>query len=187
MILTYRPATLADMPALEALPPALRPPAPDFPLHAAQIEGAIGTVFRRRPAQLVRDRPACRGGRRPTAVGCGGWSGAEEPPSGRGRRPGPPRRSPLRGSRHRTGHDCRDRSSFAPPTPAAASKAAGSWNLSEAGATAAAGFHTIVEIVATLPGVPLSHTFHYTSIERFDLTLPQRRHDAGRAHAQIPG
>lgn len=42
--------------------------------------------------------------------------------------------------------------------------------LFEVGATTA-GFNTI-EIVATLPGVPLHAAFRYESVERFDITLP---------------
>ena len=35
----------------------------------------------------------------------------------------------------------------------------------------AAGFKTI-EIVATLPGVPLYASFHFESVERFEIALP---------------
>lgn len=42
--------------------------------------------------------------------------------------------------------------------------------LAETGA-AAAGFKNI-EIVSTLPGVPLYATFSYVSVERFDIALP---------------
>jgi GNAT superfamily N-acetyltransferase len=97
-------------------------------------------------------------------VGCGGWS---------------QRKTLYGGDRAKTAPDpLRDpatepamiRAFFVHPDYARRGIGRRIMELSEAGATAA-GFKTI-EIVATLPGVPLYASFHFESVERFEITLP---------------
>lgn len=72
---TYRLATLADVPALEALIPLSARTLQLGYYTAAQIEGALGTVFGV-DTQLIRDGTYFVAVDPATAavVGCGGWS-----------------------------------------------------------------------------------------------------------------
>lgn len=160
---TYRLATLADIPALEQLIPLSARQLQTTHYTAAQIEGAIGTVFGV-DRQLIRDGTYFVAEADHRLVGCGGWS---------------QRKTTYGGDRAKTAPDAlRDpatepamiRAFFVHPDYARRGIGRRIMELAEAGATAA-GFKTI-EIVATLPGVPLYATFNYTSVERFDLTLP---------------
>lgn len=169
MALTYRLATLADVPALEALIPLSARHLRHGYYTAAQVEGALGPVFGV-DTQLIRDAtffvavdssaPACPA----RIVGCGGWS---------------QRKTLYGGDRGKTGPDpLRDpatepamiRAFFVHPDFARRGIGRRLMELSEAAALAA-GFRSI-EIVATLPGEPLYVTFAYTAVERFDISLP---------------
>ena len=163
MTLTYRLAVLDDVPALERLIPLSARALQAGYYSPAQIEGAIGLVFGV-DRQLIRDGTyyvALDGDR---IVGCGGWS---------------QRRSRFGGDHARTEPDpLRDpatepamiRAFFIDPDYARRGIGRRIMELSEAGALAA-GFGRI-EIVATLAGEPLYLTFHYRSVERFELPLP---------------
>jgi len=163
MIVTYRPATLADIPALEALIPLSARQLQTAHYTAAQIEGAIGTVFGV-DSQLIRDGTYFVAEVEGQRVGCGGWSQRKTTyGSDRAKTTPDPLRDPAT-------EPAMIRAFFVHPAYARRGIGRRIMELSEAGATAA-GFHTI-EIVATLPGVPLYESFHYTSIERFDIVLP---------------
>lgn len=162
MIVTYRPANPADIPALDELIPLSARQLQTAHYTAIQIEGAIGTVFGV-DSQLIRDGTYFVAEDDGEIVGCGGWS---------------QRKTTYGSDRAKTAPDpLRDpatepaiiRAFFVHPGYARRGIGRRIMELSEAAATAA-GFHTI-EIVATLPGVPLYRTFHYTTIERFNLTL----------------
>ena len=159
----YRLATLADVPALEELIPLSARQLQSAHYTAAQIEGAIGTVFGV-DTQLIRDGTYYVAEADHRLVGCGGWS---------------QRKTLYGGDRAKTAPDpLRDpateaamiRAFFVHPDYARRGIGRRIMELSEAGATAA-GFKTI-EIVATLPGVPLYASFHFESVERFEIALP---------------
>jgi GNAT superfamily N-acetyltransferase len=163
MDLTYRLATLADIPALEELIPLSARKLQAGFYSAAQIEGAIGTVFGV-DSQLIRDGTyfvALDGER---LVGCGGWS---------------KRKTAYGGDRAKTGVDpLRDpgtepamiRAFFIHPDYARRGLGRGIMERSESAALAAGFRH--IEIVATLAGVPLYATFAYETVERFAIPLP---------------
>jgi GNAT superfamily N-acetyltransferase len=160
---TYRLATFRDIPALETLIPLSARLLQKAHYSATQIESAIGPVFGV-DRQLIQDRTYFVAETAHQLVGCGGWS----------------RRKTLYGGDHgRMEPDAlRDpavdpamiRAFFVHPDYARRGIARRLMELSEAGATAA-GFQRI-EIVATLPGVPLYAAFNYASVERFDIPLP---------------
>jgi hypothetical protein len=187
MALTYRLATLADIPALEALIPLSARHLRHGYYTAAQVEGALGPVFGV-DTQLIRDgtyfvavdsdsafssssssSPSPTDSTPPShasarIVGCGGWS---------------QRKTLYGGDRGKTGPDpLRDpatepamiRAFFVHPDFARRGIGRRLMELSEAAALAA-GFRSI-EIVATLPGEPLYATFAYAAVERFAITLP---------------
>ena len=159
----YRLATLADIPALEELIPLSARGLQTGHYTAAQIEGALGTVFGV-DSQLIRDGTYFVAEADARLVGCGGWSR---------------RKTLYGGDRAKTAPDpLRDpavdpamiRAFFVHPDYARRGLGRRLMELSETAATAA-GFHT-VEIVATLPGVPLYAAFGYATVERFDIKLP---------------
>jgi GNAT superfamily N-acetyltransferase len=163
MSITYRLATLADIPALEELIPLSARQLQTAHYTVAQIEGAIGTVFGV-DSQLIRDETYFVAETDAHIVGCGGWS---------------KRKTLYGGDRAKTAPDAlRDpatepamiRAFFVHPDYARRGIGRRIMELSEGGATTA-GFKNI-EIVATLPGVPLYVTFAYKSVERFNIKLP---------------
>lgn len=173
MSLTYRLATLADIPALEELIPLSARTLQLGHYTAAQIEAALGPVFGV-DTQLIRDGTffvACDsadstapGATTTRLVGCGGWSR---------------RKTLYGGDRGKTGADpLRDpatepamiRAFFIHPDYARRGLGRRLMELSEAAALAA-GFRSI-EIVATLPGEPLYAAFAYAVVERFAIPLP---------------
>lgn len=163
MSITYRPATLADIPALEELIPLSARQLQTAHYTAAQIEGAIGTVFGV-DSQLIRDGTYFVAEAEGQLVGCGGWSQRKTTyGSDRAKTAPDPLRDPAT-------EPAMIRAFFIHPDYARRGIGRRIMELSEAGA-AVAGFKTI-EIVATLPGVPLYATFHYTSVERFEIALP---------------
>jgi len=163
MSITFRHASLADIPTLEELIPLSARQLQTGHYTVAQIEGAIGTVFGV-DSQLIRDGTYFVAEADNQLVGCGGWS---------------KRKTLYGGDRTKTAPDpLRDpatepamiRAFFVHPGYVRRGIGRRIMELSEAGA-AAAGFKTI-EIVATLPGVPLYATFSYVSVERFEIALP---------------
>lgn len=176
MPLTYRLATLADIPALEALIPLSARTLQLTHYTAAQIEAALGPVFGV-DTQLIRDGTyfvaVDSGATPPTAaspapaarlVGCGGWSKRKTLYGGdRGKSGADPLRDPAT-------EPAMIRAFFVHPDYARRGIGRRLMELSETAALAA-GFRAI-EIVATLPGEPLYATFHYTAVERFDIPLP---------------
>lgn len=165
----YRLATLADIPALEALIPLSARTLQLGYYTAAQIEAALGTVFGV-DTQLIRDGtyfvavatdPATAAER---LVGCGGWSQRKTLYGGdRGKSGADPLRDPAT-------EPAMIRAFFVHPDHARRGIGRRLMELSEAGARAA-GFRSI-EIIATLPGEPLYTAFAYAAVERFALTLP---------------
>ena len=159
----YRLATLADIPALATLIPLSARQLQTAHYTSTQIEAALGPVFGV-DRQLIHDGTYFVAETHQGLVGCGGWS----------------RRKTLYGGDHgRIAPDpLRDpavdpamiRAFFVHPDHARRGIGRRLLELSEAGA-AAAGFHRI-EIVATLPGVPLYASFHYETVERFNIALP---------------
>ena len=163
MSITYRLATLADIPALEHLIPLSARQLQAGHYTAAQIEGAIGTVFGV-DSQLIRDGTYFVAEADGLLVGCGGWSQRKTTyGSNRAKSAPDPLRDPAT-------EPAMIRAFFVHPAYARRGIGRRIMELSETGATVA-GFKTI-EIVATLPGVPLYATFDYTSVERFDIALP---------------
>ena len=163
MIVTYRLATLADIPALEQLIPLSARQLQTGHYTTAQIEGAIGTVFGV-DSQLIRDGTYCVAEADGQLVGCGGWSQRNTTyGSDRAKTAPDPLRDPAT-------EPAMIRAFFVHPAHARRGIGRRVMELSEAGATAA-GFKTI-EIVATLPGVPLYATFNYASVGRLDVPLP---------------
>jgi GNAT superfamily N-acetyltransferase len=163
MSIIYRLAALADIPALEELIPLSARQLQTAHYTAEQIEGAIGTVFGV-DSQLIRDETYFIAETDDRIVGCGGWSQRKSLYGGdRARNAPDPLRDPAT-------EPAMIRAFFVHPDYARRGIGRRIMELSEAGA-AAAGFKNI-EIVATLPGVPLYTTFAYKSVERFDIKLP---------------
>ena len=158
----YRLATLADIPALDELIPFSARRLQTAHYTAAQIEGAIGTVFGV-DSQLIRDGTYYVAEADHRLVGCGGWSRRKTLYGGDRAKTAPePLRDPAT-------EPAMIRAFFVHPDYARRGIGRRIMELSEAGA-AAAGFKTI-EIIATLPGVPLYTSFNYGSVERFEITL----------------
>ncbi len=163
MSITYRLATLADIPALEELIPLSARRLQTEHYTAEQIEGAIGTVFGV-DSQLIRDETYFVAENDARIVGCGGWSKRQTLYGGDRAKTAPdPLRDPAT-------EPAMIRAFFVHPDYARRGIGRRIMELSEGGA-ATAGFKTI-EIVATLPGVPLYATFDYNGLERFDIKLP---------------
>lgn len=163
MTLTYRLATLDDIPALEELIPLSARKLQVGFYTEAQIEGAIGTVFGV-DSQLIRDGTyfvAVDGAR---IVGCGGWSKRKTLYGGdRGKAAVDPLRDPAT-------EPAMIRAFFIHPDFARRGIGRKIMELSEAAALAA-GFRQI-DIVATLAGEPLYAAFQYEGVERFEIPLP---------------
>ncbi len=160
---TYRLATLADVSALEELIPLSARRLQTAHYTAAQIEGALGPVFGV-DRQLIRDGTFFVAETDGRLVGCGGWSQRKTLYGGDCGKTAPdPLRDPAT-------EPAMIRAFFVHPDYARRGIGRRIMELSEAGAIAA-GFKTI-EIVATLPGVPLYTAFHYASVGRFEITLP---------------
>lgn len=129
---------------------------------AAQIEGALGSVFGV-DRQLIRDRTYFAVEFRDQLIGCGGWS----------------KRKTLFGSDHQTGRDdaeldpardpARIRAFFIHPDWARRGIARAILDACET-AIREAGFSSI-ELAATLPGEPFYAAFDYATGERYDVPL----------------
>jgi GNAT superfamily N-acetyltransferase len=159
---SLRPARETDVPALEELIAlSARGLRADF-YSAAQIEGALGSVFGV-DRQLIRDRTYfvvdCDG----ELIGCGGWS----------------KRKTLFGSDHQTGRDDAELDPVHDPARIRAFFIHPGWarrGLGRAILDACekdihnAGFSSI-ELAATLPGVPFYASCSYTAAERYDVPL----------------
>ena len=166
---SVRLAQETDIPALETLIAlSSRGLRADF-YSAAQIEGALGSVFGV-DRQLIRDGTYFAVEENGELIGCGGWS----------------KRKTLFGSDHQTGRDdaeldpatdpARIRAFFIHPAWARRGVARAILDACEK-AISEAGFSSI-ELAATLPGVPFYASCDYSSAERSDvpisngLTLP---------------
>ncbi len=161
--MNYRLATLADVPALEELIPLSARKLQTEHYTAAQIEGAVGTVFGV-DRQLIHDGTFFIAETEGRVVGCGGWSKRKTLfGSDRARSTPDPLRDPAT-------EPAMIRAFFVHPEFARRGIGRRILELSEAGATAA-GFNKI-EIIATLPGILLYRAFHYVNVERFYITLP---------------
>jgi N-acetylglutamate synthase-like GNAT family acetyltransferase len=162
-MVTFRLATLEDVPALRDLIPLSARQLQREHYTAAQIEGALGPVFGV-DTQLIRDGTYFVAEASGQVVGCGGWSR---------------RRTRFGGDAGRTGEDpARDpatepamiRAFFIHPAWARRGIGRQLLALSEQGARAA-GFSQL-EIAATLPGVPLYEACGYKVVERAEVPLP---------------
>lgn len=160
--ISYRTATLDDVPALTALIPrsARILQAPFY--TPRQLDGAFGTIFGV-DTQLIRDATYFVAVKDDQVVGCGGWSKRQTAYGGDAGKAGS---DPLRDPRT---EPAMIRAFFVDPDHARQGIGRRLMELSEAGALAA-GFTTI-ETVATLAGEPLYRAFGYTEIARIDLTL----------------
>ena len=160
---SLRPATLQDLPALRELIPLSVRGLSHADYTPAQIESAIRYVFGP-DTQLIADGTYFVAEEAGQIVGCGGWSF---------------RRTLYGGDQAKAGEDTR----LNPQTEAAriraffvhpdwARKGIGS-QIMEACLSAArtAGFQRL-ELVATLPGVPLYRAFGFEEAERLEDTLP---------------
>lgn len=162
MSFTVRPATLADVPAIEALIPLSVRTLQSPYYTAAQMEGAVGTVFAV-DTQLIEDGAYFVAEADQALVGCGGWS----------------RREALcGGNRSKTkvdaeldpAHDAaRLRAFFIRPGWERRGIGSEIVRRSEAAAVAA-GFRRI-EIAATLVGELLYAKFGYAVAERYEVPL----------------
>lgn len=169
---SIRLAREPDVPALEKLISlSARGLRADF-YSAAQIEGALGSVFGV-DRQLIRDgtyfvveHPSSPGSGAVSGselIGCGGWS----------------KRRTLFGSDHQTGRDdaeldptrepARIRAFFIHPAYARRGIGRGILDACEK-AIRQAGFSTI-ELAGTLPGVPFYKACNYSAAERYDVAL----------------
>ena len=166
-MLTFRLATLADVPALRDLIPLSARGLRGNYYTAAQIEGALGPVFGV-DTQLIRDGTYFVAEASGQLVGCGGWS---------------KRRTRFGSDDARAGEDpLRDpatepamiRAFFVHPDWARRGIGRQLLARSEQGARAAGFAH--LEIAATLPGVPLYEAGGYTSVEATTVPLPNGEH-----------
>jgi GNAT superfamily N-acetyltransferase len=159
----YRPATLSDTVALEALIPLSARKLQADTYSPQQIEGALGTVFGV-DTQLIKDATYFVAVAANSIVGCGGWS---------------KRKTLYGGDASKTGADpLRDpaadpamiRAFFVHPDFARRGIGRRIMELSESGARE--GGFSDIEIVATLAGARLYETFFYEVTERFAIPLP---------------
>jgi GNAT superfamily N-acetyltransferase len=159
---SLRLACEADVPALEKLIAlSARGLRADF-YSAAQIEGALGSVFGV-DRQLIRDRTYFVVETEGELIGCGGWS----------------KRKTLFGSDHQTGRDDAELNPAREPARIRAFFIHPDWARRGIGRTIldacekairAAGFLS-VELAATLPGVPFYSACNYSAGERHDVPL----------------
>jgi GNAT superfamily N-acetyltransferase len=159
---SLRLARETDVPALEKLIQlSARGLRADF-YSAAQIEGALGSVFGV-DRQLIRDRTYFVVEGEGELIGCGGWS----------------KRKTLFGSDHQTGRDDAELDPERDPAriraffihPAWARRGIGRAILEACEeAIRAANFRSI-ELAATLPGVPFYSACNYSAGERYDVPL----------------
>ena len=150
------------MPALEDLIAlSARGLRADF-YSAAQIEGALGSVFGV-DRQLIRDGTYFVVEADEELIGCGGWS----------------KRKTLFGSDHHTGRDDAELDPAKNPARIRAFFIHPDWARRGVGRAILdacekvireAGFSSI-ELAATLPGVPFYAACHYASGQRYDVTL----------------
>jgi N-acetylglutamate synthase-like GNAT family acetyltransferase len=157
-----RPATLSDIPALHSLIAESVTTLQKDHYSAAQREGALGDVFGV-DTQLILDGTYLVAEVEAQIIGCGGWS----------------KRRTLFGSDHAPGKDdawldplhdsARIRAFFI--HPAWARRGIGTKILSACEEAAfGAGFKDL-ELVATLPGVPLYRANGYRPAEEFEIPL----------------
>lgn len=162
-MITFRLATLEDVPALRDLIPLSARHLQREHYSVGQIEGALGPVFGV-DTQLIRDGTYFVAEAAGVIVGSGGWSR---------------RRTRFGGDDGRSGEDpLRDpatepamiRAFFVHPAWARRGIGRQLLSLSEQAARAA-GFAQL-EIAATLPGVPLYEACGYTVVARDEVPLP---------------
>jgi GNAT superfamily N-acetyltransferase len=162
MSIDYRLATLADVPALEALIPLSARQLQSHVYSDAQLAGAIGTVFGV-DSQIIRDGTYLVAVEGERIIGCGGWSKRKTPYGGdRGKPTEDPLRDPAT-------EPAMIRAFFIHPDFARRGIGREIMRRSEQAALAA-GFRAI-EIVATLAGEPLYAACGYPVVERFEIPL----------------
>lgn len=162
MAVTLRPATLNDLPALQALIPASVRALSQGYYTPEQIESAIRYVFGP-DTQLIADGTYFAAEAEGTIVGCGGWSR---------------RRTLYGGDQMKEAEDplldpateaAKIRAFFVHPRWARRGIASMIMEACRA-AAAEAGF-TRLELMATLPGEPLYRAFGFEARERVETTL----------------
>ncbi len=156
-------ATLDDVDAIrELIPRSVRALSPGY-YEQAQIESAIRHVFGP-DTQLVADRTYFVAREAHALVGCGGWSR---------------RRTLYGGDQTKSGHDplldprsepARIRAFFV--DPAWARNGVGTALMRACLAAARDAGFTHLELMATLPGVPLYRRFGFTAVQEVNPTLP---------------
>ncbi len=159
-----RPATDADIPALETLIPLSVRSLQAAHYSAAQINAALGPVFGV-DRQLIRDGTYFVVEDAGRIVGCGGWS---------------KRKTLYGGDRDRAGEDAELNPQLDPARiraffvhPDWARRGIGRSILLHCEAAALkAGFHQ-AELVATLAGEPLYARFGYTVVERYEAPMAE--------------
>ena len=157
-----RVAVKSDIPALQALIPLSVRGLQATYYSSAQMDGALGPLFGV-DRQLIRDGTYFVAENNGTLVGGGGWSRRRSMyGSDQGRHAEDPPLDPAR-------DPARVRAFFVHPAWARRGIGRSLMTACE-DAIVAAGFRT-VDIVATLPGVPLYATFGYAEVERFDLAM----------------
>lgn len=162
-MISFRLATLADVPALRDLIPLSARHLQRDHYTARQIEGALGPVFGV-DTQLIRDGTYFVAEASGALVGSGGWSRRRTRFGGDDTRSG---EDPLRDP---TTEPAMIRAFFVHPAWARRGIGRRLLTLSEQAARAA-GF-TQLEIAATLPGVPLYEACGYAVVARDEVPLP---------------
>lgn len=159
---SLRLAREADVPALENLIALSSRGLRANYYSAAQIEGALGSVFGV-DRQLIRDATYFAVESDSQLIGCGGWS----------------KRKTLFGSDHQTGRDDAELDPAREPARIRAFFVHPDWARRGIGhamldacekAIREAGFSSI-ELAATLPGEPFYAAFKYSALERHDVPL----------------
>jgi len=159
---SLRLAQEADIPALERLIALSSRGLRANCYSAAQIEGALGSVFGV-DRQLIRDGTHFVAESDSQLIGCGGWS----------------KRKTLFGSDHQTGRDDAELDPAREPARIRAFFVRPDWARRGIGhaildacekAIREAGFSSI-ELAATLPGEPFYAAFKYSALERHDVPL----------------